>query len=65
MADFDPDPFEEHEYRPDEPTDESIPLTPVGRSTLGPDREQEMSFGEESGESEILNLFRLGYFGTI
>ena len=36
MADVDIDPFEEHESRPEEPTDEHIPLDPVtpgGRST--------------------------------
>ena len=30
MADVDIDPFGEHESRPKEPTDERIPLTPVG-----------------------------------
>ena len=29
MADIDTDPFGEHESRPEEPTDESIPLIPV------------------------------------
>ena len=29
MADIDIDPFGEHESRPEEPTDENIPLTPV------------------------------------
>ena len=52
MADFDIDPFGEHESRPEEPTDEHIPLDPVtpGRSsTWEPDRgEQETSFGGES-----------------
>ena len=35
MADVDIDPFGEHESRPEEPTDENIPLDPVtpGRST--------------------------------
>ena len=34
MSDVDIDPFGEHESRPEEPTDECIPLTPVGgRST--------------------------------
>ena len=33
MADVDIDPFGEHESRPDEMGGESIPLTPVGRST--------------------------------
>ena len=29
MADVDTDPFGEHESRPEEPTDECIPLSPV------------------------------------
>ena len=35
MADIDIDPFGEHESRPEEPTDENIPLDPVtpGRSS--------------------------------
>ena len=45
MADVDIDPFEEHESRPDEPTGENIPLTPVGGSTWEPEHEQETSFG--------------------
>ena len=46
MADVDIDPFGEHELRPEEPTDECIPLTPVGGgSTWEPTLEQEMSFG--------------------
>ena len=59
MADVDIDPFGEHESRPEEPTDEHIPLSPVtlGRSTWDPrgvpgpagpwepTREQETSFG--------------------
>ena len=46
MADIDIDPFGEHESRPEEPTDEHIPLTPVGGgSTWEPTREQETSFG--------------------
>ena len=39
MADIDTDPFGEHESRPDEMGGESIPLTPVGRSTWEPERE--------------------------
>ena len=44
MAD---DAFGEHKTRPEEPTDEHIPLDPVtpGRSTWEPEREQETSFG--------------------
>ena len=49
MTDVDIDPFREHETRPEEPTDEHIPLTPVGgRSTWEPTREQETSFGGHS-----------------
>ena len=52
MADVDIDPFGEHESRPEEPTDEHIPLdlvTPVGgRSTWELEREQETSFGGTS-----------------
>ena len=37
MADIDIDPFGEHESRPEEPTDENVPLDPVGgRSTWDP-----------------------------
>ena len=59
MADVDIDPFGEHESRPEEPTDEHIPLDPVtpGRSsTWEPDQgEQETSFG---GESQITKLMK-------
>ena len=49
MADVDTDPFGEHESRPEEPTDENIPLTPVGGgSTWEPMRERETSFGGHS-----------------
>ena len=51
MADVDIDPFEEHESRPEEPTDEHIPLDPVtpGRSsTWELEHEQETSFGGTS-----------------
>ena len=44
MADVDIDPFGEHESRPEEPTDEHIPLYPVtpgGSSTWEPTREPE------------------------
>ena len=62
MADIDIDPFGEHESRPEEPTDENIPLDPAtpggpkgtlhgeGRSTWEPELEREMSFG--GGESQ-------------
>ena len=52
MADVDIDPFGEHESRPEEPTDENIPLTPVqGGSTWEPTCEQETSF---RGHSTLL-----------
>ena len=58
MADVDIDPFGEHESRPEEPTDEHIPLDPVitGRSsTWEPDRgEQETSFGGESQKTKLM-----------
>ena len=56
MADIDIDPFEEHELRPEEPTDEHIPLTPVGGgSTWEPRREQETSFGgRESQRTKLM-----------
>ena len=59
MADIDIDPFGEHEARPEEPTDEHIPLdlvTPVGGgSTWEPTREQETSFGgRESHRSKLM-----------
>ena len=66
MADVDIDLFVEHELRPEEPTDEHIPLTPVGGGStwdqsgvLGPAGpweptcEQETSFGGR--ESQELN----------
>ena len=58
MADIDINPFGEHESRPEEPTDEHIPLDPVtpGRSTWEPDRgEQETSF---EGESQRIKLMK-------
>ena len=58
MADVDIGPFGEHESRPEEPTDEHIPLDPVtpGRSsTWEPDRgEQETSFGGESHRTKLM-----------
>ena len=58
MADVDIDPLGEHESRPEEPTDENIPLssaTPGGRSTWGPTREQETSFGgRESQRTKLM-----------
>ena len=52
MADIDIDPFGEHKSRPEEPTDEHIPLTPVGGgSTWEPEREQETSVRGKSLET--------------
>ena len=51
MADVDIGPFEEHESRPEEPTDEHIPLDPITprrSSTWEPEHEQETSFGGTS-----------------
>ena len=59
MANVDIDPFGEHESRPEEPTDEHIPLDPVtpGRSsTWEPDRgEQETSFRHSEESLKELN----------
>ena len=68
IADVDIDPFGEHESRPEEPTDEHIPLDPVtpGRLTWYPrgvpgpsdpwetTREQETSFGGESQRTKLM-----------
>ena len=56
MADVDIDPFGEHELRPEEPTDEHIPLDPVtpGRSTWETTREQETSFRGESQRTKLM-----------
>ena len=56
MADVDIDPFLEHESRPEEPTDEHIPLDPVTprRSTWEPTREQETSFRGESRKTKLM-----------
>ena len=58
MADVDIDLLGEHESRPEEPTDEHIPLDPVtpGRlSTWEPDRgEQETSFRGESQRTKLM-----------
>ena len=59
MAEIDIDPFGEHESRPEEPTNEQIPLdlvTPGRSSTWEPDRgEQETSFGGESQRTKLMN----------
>ena len=54
MADFDIDPFGEHESRPDEPTGESVPLAPVGGSTWEPDIDQETSFRGENHRTKLM-----------
>ena len=65
MADVDIDPFGEHELRPEEPTDEHIPLdlvTPVGRggSTWEPECEQGISFGGRSRTSILHKEYLVG-----
>ena len=70
MADIDIDPFEEHESRPEEPTDEHIPLIPrrggvqiwaprPGRST---EHEQETSFTDNEREEELVRELQLDIF---
>ena len=60
MADTDIDPFGEHESRPEEPTDEHIPLDLVtpgreGVQTWEPTCEQETSFGgRESQRTKLI-----------
>ena len=64
MADIDIDPFGEHESRPEEPTDEHIPLDPVtpvgGGSTWEPECEQETSFGGRSHTSILHKVYLVG-----
>ena len=64
MADVDIDPFGEHESRPEEPTDENIPLDPVtpvgGGSTWELEREQETSFGGRSHTSILHKEYLVG-----
>ena len=54
MEDIDIDLFGEGELRPEEPTNEHIPLDPVtpGGSTWEPTCEQETSFGGESQKNQ-------------
>ena len=60
MADVDIDPFGERESRPEEPTDENVPLDPItpgreGVQTWEPTREQETSFGgRESQRTKLM-----------
>ena len=69
MADVDIDPFGEHESRPEEPTDEHIPLSPVtpGRSsTWEPERsEQETLFGGESQRTKLMKDYIKRYQKTL
>ena len=66
MADINIDPFGEHESRPEEPTDEHIPLdpfTPGRSSTWEPTREQEMSFGgRESQRAKLMKDYVKGLY---
>ena len=64
MAEVDIDPLGEHESRPEEPTDEHIPLTPVeGRSTWEPTHEQETSFGgRESQWTKLMKDYVKGLY---
>ena len=56
MEDTDVNPFGEHEYRPDEPIGENIPLTPAeGGSSWEPELERETSFrGRPKCEHKML-----------
>ena len=65
MADVDIVPFGEHESRPEEPTDEHIPLDPVipvegGGSTWEPECEQETSFGGRSHTNILHKEYLVG-----
>ena len=64
MEDIDIDQFGEHESRPEEPTDENIPLDPVtlvGRgSTWEPEHEQETSLGGRSHTSILHKEYLVG-----
>ena len=77
MADVDIDPFEEHKSRPEEPTDEHIPLIPgrgvqtwdprPGQRPLGPaqwsaEREQETSFTDNERKEELVRTLQLDIF---
>ena len=59
MTDIDIDPFGEHESRPEEPSDEHIPLDLVtpGTSTWEPECEQKTSFGEESQRTKLMKEY--------
>ena len=70
MADIDIDPFEEHESRPEEPTDEPIPLIPGrgGVETWDPrpgqstEREQETSFIDNERKEELVRMLQIDIF---
>ena len=62
MADVEIDPFGEHESRPDEPTGENIPLTPVGGSTWEPEHERETSFGGTSQRTRLVKDYVKGLY---
>ena len=64
MADIDMDPFGGHEYGPDKPMGENIPLiSGEGGSTWEPGRQQETSFGgEESKQSKLVKELYLKVF---
>ena len=55
MADIDIDPFGEHESRPEEPTDEHIPLDPVtpGRSSIWNQTEESKKLHSEESLKEL------------
>ena len=67
MADIDP--FGEHKSRPEEPTDENIPLSLVtpGGSTWEPEHEQEKTFrGRESQRTKLtLKIYIKSYQKTL
>ena len=67
MADIDIDPFEEHELRPEEPTDEHIlfDLVTPGGSTWEPIREQETSFRGESQRTKLMKDYVKDFYKKI
>ena len=70
MEDVDIGPFGEHEWRPEEPTDEHIPLIPGrgGIQTWDPrpgqsaEREQETSFTDNERKEELARMLQLDIF---
>ena len=69
MADDDIDPLGEHESRPEEPTDEHIPLIPGrGVQTWDPrpgqsaEHEQETSFTDNERKEELVRELQLDIF---